>query len=88
MTKFTSTVSQVAQRSNSTCPVEAAVIAQTDISDYFQWYDSEREHSSLNEQTPDELYFKTIKALNIVLSYWSHPCSPNKTPADRAGVLM
>ena len=48
---------------------DSVAIAQADIADYFQWYNSVREHSSLNGQTPDELYFKTVKAL----------ISPNKT---------
>lgn len=42
---------------------DSVAVAQNDIADYFQWYNSERVHSSLNEQTPDEMYFKTVKAL-------------------------
>lgn len=35
--------------------------AKADIAQYVQWYNSEREHSSLNKQTPDEAYSKTFK---------------------------
>ena len=39
--------------------------AKADIADYLQWYNSEREHSSLNKQTPDEAYYKTLKTFNL-----------------------
>jgi putative transposase len=44
---------------------DSVAIAQADIAEYFQWYNSEREHSSLNKQTPDEMYFKTVKTFNL-----------------------
>jgi len=39
--------------------------AKADISEYLWWYNSEREHSSLNKQTPDEAYYKAIKTFNL-----------------------
>ena len=39
--------------------------AKADIAQYVQWYNSEREHSSLNKQTPDEAYSKTFKTFNL-----------------------
>ena len=38
--------------------------AKADISEYLWWYNSEREHSSLNKQTPDEAYCKIAKTFN------------------------
>jgi len=31
--------------------------AKRDIAKYFKWYNSERAHSSLNKQIPDEAYW-------------------------------
>ena len=39
--------------------------AKADIADYLQWYNTKREHSSLNKQTPDEAYSKTVKTFNL-----------------------
>ena len=39
--------------------------AKADISEYLWWYNSEREHSSLNKQTPNEVYNKTAKTFNL-----------------------
>ena len=39
--------------------------AKADISEYMWSYKSEREHSSLNKQTPDEAYYKAIKTFNL-----------------------
>ena len=39
--------------------------AKADISEYLWWYNSEREHSSLNKQTPNEVYNKTVRTFNL-----------------------
>jgi putative transposase len=44
---------------------DSVTIAQNDIAEYFQWYNSERVHSSLDKQTPDKMYFKTVKTFNL-----------------------
>jgi putative transposase len=44
---------------------DSVALAQSDIAQYLEWYNSERVHSSLDKQTPDEMYFKTIKTFNL-----------------------
>ena len=44
---------------------DSVVHAKNDIAQYLQWYNSEREHSSLNKQTPDEAFYKTVKTFNL-----------------------
>jgi putative transposase len=44
---------------------DSVASAKADIAEYLQWYNSEREHSSLNKQTPDEAYSKIVKAFNL-----------------------
>lgn len=39
--------------------------AKADIAEYLWWYNSEREHSSLNKQTPNEAYNKIVKTFNL-----------------------
>ncbi|MGL1937421.1 MAG: integrase core domain-containing protein, partial [Fibrobacterales bacterium] len=34
--------------------------AQEEIGKYIHWYNSERSHSSLDDSTPDEVYFRNV----------------------------
>jgi putative transposase len=44
---------------------DSVTIAQSDIAQYFKWYNHERVHSSLDFQTPNEVYYRML-ALNAV----------------------
>ena len=38
--------------------------ARTDITDYFRWYNTERPHSRLNNETPEETYLNLLPKLS------------------------
>ena len=40
---------------------EGVAQAKCEIAYYLAWYNSEREHSSLNKQTPDEAYWRWMQ---------------------------
>lgn len=40
---------------------DSVQFAKTDIAEYFDWYNEEREHSSLDKQTPNEAYQQWLK---------------------------
>lgn len=40
---------------------DSVLQAKQKIAKYFKWYNSERGHSSLNKQTPDEAYWSSMK---------------------------
>ena len=40
---------------------DGVIQAKQEIAKCFKWYNLEREHSSLNKQTPDEAYWRSMK---------------------------
>ena len=39
--------------------------ARTDIADYSDWYNMEREHTSVDEKTPDNAYWRLLPDLKM-----------------------
>ena len=42
---------------------ESVSEARRDVADYIQWYNTQRPHSSLQDQTPDEAYYAKLPAM-------------------------
>ena len=42
---------------------ESVTQARTDIKQYFEWYNGKRGHTSLNDQTPDQTYWKLLPSM-------------------------
>ena len=39
--------------------------ARADIADYFDWYNTKRPHSSLGDQTPDQMYWQLLPTMKV-----------------------
>ena len=39
--------------------------ARADIADYFDWYNTKRPHSSLADQTPDQMYWQLLPTMKV-----------------------
>ena len=39
--------------------------AKSDIADYLDWYNTKRQHTSIEDQTPDQAYWKLMPSLQI-----------------------
>ena len=45
----------------------AAIKGDKTLAQYLQWYNFERDHSSLSKQTPGEAYNKAVKTFNLAI---------------------
>ena len=44
---------------------DSVSLARTDIAEYLDWYNTKRQHTSINDQTPDQAYWKLMPSLQI-----------------------
>ncbi|MFM7294373.1 MAG: IS3 family transposase [Burkholderiales bacterium] len=44
---------------------ESVSAARTDIAEYLDWYNSKRQHTSVNDQTPDEAYWAGLPTMKV-----------------------
>ena len=39
--------------------------ARADITEYIDWYNTKRQHTSIEDQTPDQAYWRMLPSLEI-----------------------